>query len=1052
MIFYTQKSMVMKKFIFSLIIILAMFFTEKSFATYKITPFNFDWCSSTYPSTYEFASFSIAETSNNGSEGFTKSQTNATLWVDLPDNFEFKTVGSIGTVTSSSPEVTIVGFSFPTTKRIQVIITTNATNIILDAIYFDKFEIRALITNQTGTIKRLGGTFKIDNSAAVPPSTVSWGQLTSKTPFVYTSSQVWQISTADINQYSLNTQILRIRISGTGSCSGVITRFTFNTDGLNGTGTDADSNIMLAKVYYTRGSSTFSPLTFFGSYPYPKGEFTIEGSQNCDISGNNYFWLVYDVPGDANTNPLKNKMDASLTSFVLQGNVITNMLTPAPIGYRKVIPNEFYYSISDGYFDDYHWSATDGGPSCNCSPNGAGIAVIKGNDIVAKKSVTVDVVKIEDGGLLRGASANVKVTVMTDLTTYGTGIFFFNGDITVKGNVNLFGTGISEFHKVDTVAGSLYVGPNASYQNSASSTYDLAIGGNLKVDGYLQNTQAKINMYGGFSLIDGKGRIKTDQFVIKEGDKDVIDTTDLYMDAAFEIQGPYIVDNFGKMNIRGNMTATDASAKWINESNSVLSYGGSANMFASLGSLDATADYNTVTYSGLTMQNIIDPKNSVYYHLNIEGTGPKTMIAINNLHGDFGCYTSFGHGSKEMIVNGNVMQYFKGTTSPTMNKLTMSNSAAGGGLTLQLPVYYSGILTLNNGKIFTNSTNLLIANDNALATSGSENSFVHGPMKKKGNDIFTFPIGKNNKWARLGISAPLTVTSEFVAEYFDSPYASLTPVTAPLDHVSSMEYWNLTNPAKASDPITVKLFWEDASFSGISDYSSNLVVAGWSGGSWVDRGQSAITGADPGNVTSSVFSSFGPVTFGDSRRNGNPLPVKLLSFVATCNDINVSTKWTTATETNNDYFTLENSTDAKNWHFVANIKGSGNSNEIREYQYTDATPANGISYYRLWQTDFDGRNEVFSPVSVSCSSVGSEDFSIFPNPSKGEFNINYVLMEESTATIKVFNMLGNLVFTDNIIAGKGPLYRLDLRNQSNGMYYVVLSSGNTNHHQKILKE
>ena len=74
--------------------------------------------------------------------------------------------------------------------------------------------------------------------------------------------------------------------------------------------------------------------------------------------------------------------------------------------------------------------------------------------------------------------------------------------------------------------------------------------------------------------------------------------------------------------------------------------------------------------------------------------------------------------------------------------------------------------------------------------------------------------------------------------------------------------------------------------------------------------------------------------------NEVPLPIELLWFNAECEGSNITLKWATASEINNDYFTLERSDDAKNWQIIANVNGAGNSSQILYYFYRDAKAFN----------------------------------------------------------------------------------------------------------------
>lgn len=112
---------------------------------------------------------------------------------------------------------------------------------------------------------------------------------------------------------------------------------------------------------------------------------------------------------------------------------------------------------------------------------------------------------------------------------------------------------------------------------------------------------------------------------------------------------------------------------------------------------------------------------------------------------------------------------------------------------------------------------------------------------------------------------------------------------------------------------------------------------------------------------------------------GALLPISLVSFKAYIIEEAVVLEWITSTETNNDYFTIERSVDAKRWEELMEINGAGNSSQFIEYIEKDYEPLDGISYYRLKQTDFNG--DVFYSNTESVK-FENDNFSLnlFPNP------------------------------------------------------------------------
>lgn len=117
-----------------------------------------------------------------------------------------------------------------------------------------------------------------------------------------------------------------------------------------------------------------------------------------------------------------------------------------------------------------------------------------------------------------------------------------------------------------------------------------------------------------------------------------------------------------------------------------------------------------------------------------------------------------------------------------------------------------------------------------------------------------------------------------------------------------------------------------------------------------------------------------------------PLPIRLLSFGAEpINEEHVACTWTTASEQQNDYFTVERSKDGHLFEDVGSVDGAGNSNSTLHYGLNDLRPFSGLSYYRLRQTDFDGTTTWSHAVPVVLSPP--VQITVYPNPNDGRFSI-----------------------------------------------------------------
>lgn len=149
------------------------------------------------------------------------------------------------------------------------------------------------------------------------------------------------------------------------------------------------------------------------------------------------------------------------------------------------------------------------------------------------------------------------------------------------------------------------------------------------------------------------------------------------------------------------------------------------------------------------------------------------------------------------------------------------------------------------------------------------------------------------------------------------------------------------------------------------------------------------------------------VTVGTSDIGIAPLPVELLQFnVENQTDV-AAISWATASETNNDFYTILRSADPSSaWETILTKEGTGNSVTRTDYRVYDENPLSGVSYYRLAQTDFDGTYEEFEIKSLS-RQLQPKDFGIelFPNPAS---DVVYIYSDLSLQGVKtaVYDMQG----------------------------------------------
>ncbi|MFH0866448.1 MAG: T9SS type A sorting domain-containing protein [Bacteroidota bacterium] len=204
--------------------------------------------------------------------------------------------------------------------------------------------------------------------------------------------------------------------------------------------------------------------------------------------------------------------------------------------------------------------------------------------------------------------------------------------------------------------------------------------------------------------------------------------------------------------------------------------------------------------------------------------------------------------------------------------------------------------------------------------------------------------------------------------------------------------------------------------------------------------------SNPPDIGADEYSSgYTPVNLGLTGCEGEtPLPVELLSFTAIADNDHVDLKWSTVSETNNDYFTIERSKTSTDFEKLFDIDGAGNSNSLLTYNTIDEEPLPGLSYYRLKQTDFDG---AFSYSEIRPVFFGDDSgdgiFNTWVDDNK---NLNILFMSEGEVdiTVSVFDTEGRLISEVNKKCDKGlNTLKLDATKLAGGIYLLKINHPNS---------
>ncbi len=164
---------------------------------------------------------------------------------------------------------------------------------------------------------------------------------------------------------------------------------------------------------------------------------------------------------------------------------------------------------------------------------------------------------------------------------------------------------------------------------------------------------------------------------------------------------------------------------------------------------------------------------------------------------------------------------------------------------------------------------------------------------------------------------------------------------------------------------------------------------------------------------------------------GGALPVSLLEFNATIVSEEVQINWKTATEINNDYFTIERSINAYDWKEVDRLKGYGNSSVTQNYVTIDKHPVLGLAYYRLTQTDFDGKTTIYPAKKIN---MLLDNIHIYPNPSSDHVSVE---LPNELVQVYLISMIGKIIQVPIVKNNFIPV--LDVNNLKPGIYYLQLT-------------
>jgi hypothetical protein len=449
-----------------------------------------------------------------------------------------------------------------------------------------------------------------------------------------------------------------------------------------------------------------------------------------------------------------------------------------------------------------------------------------------------------------------------------------------------------------------------------------------------------------------------------------------------------------------------------------------------------------------------------------------------------------------VIINNNV---FTGNQSAALTNAANSN---GGAISFQnSPGSYTITNNTFSGNLGPNSNRAIndAVTGSAFTLTGNSNIVAASSADPAQTENLTI----NNTGGTAGSNITLTSLSTIAASFNCGTTGTYCSITLPTACLSNTQSDFICSPLAAASASISGQVWNDANGNGFqastdlgisgafvllfdeigyligrtsTDASGNYVFTGLTPGNYtvvfINPSIASFTLASPANASGSTESTDSDQAFttnigGELRgaTSGNIallagvnatnvdlgltnillLPAELISFNGSCNDNGVILSWSTSSETNNKSFVVEKAAEDMEFVSIGSVLGAGTTASQTEYRFMDINDESGLAYYRLTQVDFDGLRSSSEIIAVinNCIDFEENRILLYPNPTRGDFSLQFTISEESAVSIEIYNTLGQRLRTSELGIMSAAAHRLNVATSDleSGTYIVKLNIG-----------
>ena len=707
--------------------------------------------------------------------------------------------------------------------------------------------------------------------------------------------------------------------------------------------------------------------------------------------------------------------------------------------------------------------------------NGMGAATLKlDGTLDLGTNVANNFNTVSGTGTLKIGSALFPAGNYANFVAANTGTVEFTGNVQLPArdtynNLTLSGISVKQLTNLDlTLNGALNVALNTTVDNPTSQNITLTsttsgatVAGTFTLNDGKLTTGAFLNIAPRGSFSFGAGAVGvsttfTNNGTVVNGSAPLKVTSDFTNNGTFDASA---AASTGPITVGGNFTNASAYT-------------------AGTGNLDVTGNI-TNTNTGVFVAGPGEVNAGVNFTNGGSYTAAKNIVHVN---GEFINQSTgaFDAANSNMVFRGNftntsgatftagsslvqfitdVNRFINGnTTFYDLQKLSSSALTFGPSTT----VHVTNLMTIQNSVIFTgvNTGNTLyLDNPNFQPIVGNTlTSYVAGrlamTLPDAAQSIRVFPVGAGQRYRPvtikpLGASTSAVVLVEIINGA--APNANgAGNVDATLQNIATTRYYRIQLLSGTLTQPTIQLSFNTDVEDEKINVPGNLRVARSAGpnGVWSTAGGSGVYSPDsPKGYTTSaatVIDNNSYFVLGSTNKVDNPLdgklplPVSLISFSAARQGSAVQVAWATASEQNSSYFVVERSANGHTFDALARVEAQGTSTARFDYGTLDRTPLGGTSYYRLRQVDKDGATAYSNVATVRFEGkAGVPSLVAYPNPATGNgFQLATANLAPATGTVRVYDNVGRLIFTQNVAAGTAEATVQTAQRLASGMYFA----------------